>query len=230
MSYRRDVEPENKQELTRRDKEFRASVGKMSKVERQALREIIVEAFNVTKETASKWISPTANPNSKAFRTMFTYNKNAKVPEYLKTSEEFKQLPREAKIESVQLPKGANAENKIDGVFNAKLRFSEVVVNGKAEGQEVKAVVKEGVENGLAFRGLGNSVTGIDDKRLYRYLLQDNLLNYQAQMKIKFQTGGSVYIEYYHDSPNSSGRLINPDDYENSDLSDLIDQDSGLYG
>ncbi|MEH2321925.1 hypothetical protein [Nostoc sp.] len=199
----------------------------MAKVERQSLRDTISEAFNVTKETASKWISPGANPKYKAFRTMLTYNKNAKVPEYLKTSEEFKKLPREAKIESVQLPKGAKAENKIDAVFNAKLRFSEAVVNGKAGGQEVKAVVKEGVENGVAFRGMGNSITGIDQKRLYRYLLQDNLLNYQAQMKIKFQTGGSVYIEYYHDSPNSSGRLINPDDYENSDL---IDQDSGLYG
>lgn len=133
MSYRRDVEPENKQELMRRDKEFRVSVGKMSKVERQSLRDTISETFKISKETASKWISPTANPDSKAFRTMFTYNKNAKVPEYIKTSEEFKQLPRQAKIESIALPKGAKIENKIDAVFNAKLRFSEAVVNGKGK-------------------------------------------------------------------------------------------------
>ncbi|MGF2040100.1 MAG: hypothetical protein RMZ43_033175 [Nostoc sp. CmiVER01] len=227
MSYRRDVEPENKQELMRRDQEFRASVGKMSKVERQNLKDTISEVFKISKETASKWISPTANPNSKAFRTMFTYNKNAKVPEYIKTSEEFNQLPRQAKIESVQLAKEAKAANKIDAVFNAKLRFSEAVVNGKSEGQEVKAVVKEGVENGVAFRGMGNSVTGIDEKRLYRYLLQDNLSNSQAQMKLKFQSGGSVYLEYYHDSPNSSGKSLNSEDYEDSDL---VDRDSSLYG
>ncbi|MCC5654424.1 hypothetical protein LC609_32510 [Nostoc sp. XA013] len=211
----------------RLDKEFRASVGKMSKVERQNLRDTISEVFKINKNTASKWISPTANADSKAFRTMFTYNKNAKVPEYLKTSEEFKQLPRQAKIESVQLAKEAKAENKIDAIFNAKLRFSEAVVNGKAEGQEVKAVVKEGVENSVAFRGMGNSVTGIDDKRLYRYLLQDNLSNSQAQMKLKFQSGGSVYLEYYHDSPNSSGKSLNSEDYEDSDL---VDMDSSLYG
>ncbi|MDZ8228284.1 hypothetical protein [Nostoc sp. ChiVER01] len=227
MSYRRDVEPENKEELMRRDKEFRASVGKMSKVERQNLKETISEVFKISKETASKWISPTANPNSKAFRTMFTYNKNAKVPEYIKTSEEFNQLPRQAKIESVQLAKEAKAENKIDAVFNTKLRFSEAVVNGKSEGQEIKVVVKEGVENGVAFRGMGNSVTGVDDKRLYRYLLQDNLSNSQAEMKLKFQSGGSVYLEYYHDSPNSSGKSLNSEDYEDSDL---VDRDSSLYG
>lgn len=227
MSYRRDVEPENKQELIRRDREFRASVGKMSKVERQSLRDTICETFRISKETASKWISPTANPNSKSFRTMFTYNKNAKIPEYIKTSEEFKKLPREAKIESVELSRGAKIENKIDAVFNAKLRFSESVVNGKGEGQEVKAVVKEGMKNGVAFRGMGNSVTGIDEKRLYRYLLQDNLSNSQAQMKLKFQSGGSIYLEYYHDSPNSSGKSLNSEDYENSDL---VDMDGGLYG
>lgn len=227
MSYRRDVEPENKQELMRRDKDFRESVGKMSKIERQNLRDTISEVFKISKETASKWISPTANPHSKAFRTMFTYNKNAKVPEYLKTSEEFKQLPREVKIESVELSRGAKTENKIDAVFNAKLRFSESVVNGKGEGQEVKPVVKEGIENGVAFRGMGNSVTGIDDKRLYRYLLQDNLSNSQAQMKLKFQSGGSFYLEYYHDSPSSSGKSLNSEDYEDSDL---VDMDGGLYG
>lgn len=227
MSYRRDIEPENKRELIRRDKEFRESVGKMSKVERQNLRDTISEVFRISKETASKWISPTANPDSKAFRTMFTYNKKAKIPEYLKTSEEFKQLPREVKIESLELPRGAKIENKIDAVFNAKLRFSESVVNGKGEGQEVKAVVKEGIQNGVAFRGMGNSVTGIDDKRLYRYLLQDNLSNSQAEMKLKFQSGGSVYLEYYHDSPNSSGKSLNPEDYEDSDL---VDMDGGLYG
>lgn len=229
MSFGRDVEPDNKEELMRRDREFRLSVRKMTKIERQSLRDTISETFNVTKDTASKWISPTANPSSKAFRTMFTYNKNAKVPEYLKTSEEFKKLPREAKIESVELGKGAKVENKIDAVFNAKLRFTEAVTNGKIEGQEVKAVVKEGIENGVAFRGMGNSITGIDDKRLYRYLLQDNLSNSQAQMKLKFQTGGAVYLEYYHDSPNSSGsgRSINFEDYEDSDL---IDTDGGLYG
>lgn len=63
MNYRRDIEPENKQELMRRDQEFRASVGKMSKVERQSLRDTISETFRISKETASKWISPTANPN-----------------------------------------------------------------------------------------------------------------------------------------------------------------------
>jgi hypothetical protein len=227
MSYRRDVNPENKQELMRRDQEFRASVGKMSKVERQSLRDTISEVFKISKETASKWISPTANPDSKAFRTMFTYNKKAKVPEYIKTSEEFKKLPRQAKIESIEPSREAKIENKIDAVFNAKLRFSESIVNGKREGQEVKAVVKEGIENGVAFRGMGNSVTGIDDKRLYRYLLQDNLSNSQAQMKLKFQSGGSIYLEYYHDSPNSSGRSLNPEDYEDSDL---VDMDGGLYG
>ena len=227
MSYRRDVEPGNKQELMRRDQEFRASIGKMSKIERQGLRDTISETFKISKDTASKWISPTANPDSKSFRTMFTYNKKAKVPEYLKTSEEFKQLPREVKIESVELPRGAKIENKIDTVFNAKLRFSESVVNGKREGQQVKAVVKEGIENGVAFRGIGNSVTGIDDKRLYRYLLQDNLSNSQAQMKLKFQSGGSIYLEYYHDSPNSSGKSLNSEDYEDSDL---VDMDGGLYG
>jgi hypothetical protein len=227
MSYRRDVEPENKQELMRRDQEFRASVGKMSKVERQSLRNTISETFKISKETASKWISPTANPDSKAFRTMFTYNKKAKVPEYIKTPEEFKQLPRQAKIESLELSRGAKTEDKIDAVFNAKLRFSESVINGKGEGQEVKAVVKEGMKNGVAFRGMGNSVTGIDDKRLYRYLLQDNLFNSQAQTKLKFQSGGSFYLEYYHDSPNSSGKSLNSEDYEDSDL---VDMNSGFYG
>lgn len=227
MSYRRDVEPGDKQELMRRDQEFRASVGKMSKVEHQSLRDTISETFKITKETASKWISPTANPDSKAFRTMFTYNKNAKVPEYLKSPEEFRQLPRDSKIESVELPRGAKTENKIDAVFNAKLRFSQSVVDGKREGQEVKPVVKEGIENGVAVRGMGHSVTGIDEKRLYRYLLEDNLSNSQAQMKLKFQSGGSVYLEYYHDSPNSSGKSLNFEDYEDSDL---VDMDGDLYG
>lgn len=227
MSYRRDVDPENKQELMRRDQELRASVGKMSKVERQSLRDTISEVFKISKETASKWISPTANPDSKAFRTMFTYNKKAKIPEYIKTSEEFKKLSRPAKIESIELSREAKTENKIDAVFNAKLRFSESVINGKGEGQEVKAVVKEGIENGVAIRGMGNSVTGIDEKRLYRYFLQDNLSNSQAQMKLKFQAGGSVYLEYYHDSPSSSGKSLNPEDYEDSDL---VDMDGGLYG
>ena len=227
MSYRRDIEPENKQELITRDQEFRAAVGKMSKVERQSLRDTISETFRISKDTASKWISPTANRDSKSFRTMFTYNKNAKVPEYLKTPEEFKQLPRQSKIESVELPKGAKIENKIDAVFNAKLRFSQYVVNGKGEGEEVKSVIKEGMQNGVAFRGMGNSVTGIDQQRLFGYLLQDNLSNSQAQIKLKFQTGGSIYLEYYHDSPNSSGKSLNSEDYQDSDL---IDMDSGLYG
>lgn len=74
---------------------------------------------------------------------------------------------------------------------------------------------------------MGNSVTGIDNKRLYRYLLQDNLFNSQAQMKLKFQSGGSVYLEYYHDSPDSSGKSSNSEDYEDSDL---VDMDGGLYG
>lgn len=230
MSYRRDVEPENKEELIRRDQEFRTSVGKMSKVERQSLRDTISETFRINKDTASKWISPTANPNSKSFRTMFTYNKNAKVPEYLKTSEEFKQLSRQSKIESLELVRGGKSGNKIDAVFNAKLRFSESVVNGKGEGQEVKLVVKEGIENGVALRGMGNSATGIDDQRLYRYLLQDNLFNSQAQMKLKFQPGGSIYLEYYHDSPDSSGKLKKLLNIEDSQDSDLVDMDSGLYG
>ena len=227
MSYRRDIEPENKQELIRRDQEFRAAVGKMSKVERQSLRDTISETFRISKDTASKWISPTANRDSKSFRTMFTYNKNAKLPEYLKTPEEFKQLPRQSKIESVELPKGAKIENKIDAVFNAKLRFSEYVVNGKVEGEEVKSVIKEGMQNGVAFRGMGNSVIGIDQQRLFGYLLQDNLSNSQAEMKLKFQTGGSIYLEYYHDSPNSSGKSLNSEDYQDSDL---VDMESGLYG
>lgn len=218
-----DVKPTDKKELLRRDREFRDSVSKMDRAERRNLKDTIAQTFKVSPETAAKWMSPTAKSTSSGFRSMFSYNKNPKSPDYIKTKDEFKALPNNAKKDAVQIPNGLS---KADAIYEAKLRFGEAVVNGKEFG-EVNQKVEEGIKNGNAIRGMGNSVTGLDDKRLYRYLFEDNLFKKDRQTKLIFQKGGSVYVEYFHDSPESQGEELDYEDYEDSDL---IDYSGGFYG
>ena len=117
------------------------------------------------------------------------------------------------------LPEGASQK---DAAFNLKVRLAEVTTRAVSEGN-VTQRVSEGIKNGEATRVMGNVVTGVNEQRLSKYMLNDNLFKSGSlEPKLYIQPGGTIYLQFWHDSPQSSGS-------EPEEREDDIDLASGWY-
>lgn len=196
-----DANPRDRAEILLRDRSLRDAVSRMSRSEKRTFIEFLQETTGNSKAHIYKCLKANADPSSKGFRTFFSYGKS-KVPEGL------------------QVPKGTNPQ---DAIFNLKLRIGETVARGvEAGGAQTK--VTEGTKSGESTRGFGNTVTGIDAARMGRYLLNDKLMKNGLGTRLYFQPGGGVYLQYWHNSPRSSGEAVAIEDWDEG-----IDFAAGWY-
>lgn len=182
--YELDANPKDRREILRRDRELRDAVAQMNRSEKRTFIEFLQEATGNCKAHIYKCLKTEAEPSSKEFRTLFSYGKS-KIPS------------------GVEIPSGANAQ---DVMFNLKLRIADSTVRGTEKGR-AEDRVKEGTRSGESTRGLGNSVTGLDTEKVSKYLLNDRLFNPSngLEPKLFFQSGGSIYFQFWHESPESFG-------------------------
>src|SRR4028118_1172406 len=199
--YQLDENPRDRAEILRRDRVLRDVVSRMSRNEKRTFIEFLIETTGNSKAHIYKCLKADADPSSKAFRTLLSYGKS-KVPE------------------GMEIPKSANPQ---DVMFNLKLRIGESIARGVESGG-ARPRVNEGTRNGESTRGFGNTVSGIDTERMGRYLLNDKLMNCGLQTRLYFQAGGGVYLQYWHDSPSSSGEAEAIEDWDEG-----IDFAAGWY-
>ena len=200
--YERDVNPKDREEILRRDRELRDAVAQMSGNEKRTFIEFLQEVTGYSKAHIYKCLKADADPSSKEFRSFFSYGKS-KVPE------------------GVVVPPGANPQ---DAMFNLKLRIGKTVARG-VEAGGAKTKVNEGTRSGETTRGFGNTVMGLDTERLGQYLLNDKFMKTSGlEHRLFFQPGGGVYLQYWHDSPQSSGQAEAVEEWD-----DEIDWAAGWY-
>jgi hypothetical protein len=203
-----DIDPKNREEILQRDRDFRESVSRMNQSEKRTLLETLEGLTGYSKAHLYKCIKPNSNSEDKNFRTLFSYGKG--------------NLPT-----GLDVPQGASAQ---DVAFQLKLRIGEATIKGvQAGGAQDR--VQPGTRSGETTRDLGNSVTGIDADKVGKYLLNDKLFfdGNGLEPKIFFQSGGGIYIKFWHDSPQSSGSGFDSEQQNEYLNQDLVDPNEGWY-
>jgi hypothetical protein len=202
--YELDIDPKTEQaRLLDLDRRFRDDVAQMGKGERETLIETIQEMTGYSRGHILRTINPNYEKGDSQWRTLFSYKGKSDIPA------------------GTQLPRGATQR---DAFFNAKVRFGEAVVRG-VEAGGASSNVSEGIKGGEVTRDFGNSVTGLNEDRLLKYLWTTNLQTPSIEFRLQFQAGGGVYAQYWHDSPQSSGSTESDFGYAN----DLFDPNEGWY-
>jgi hypothetical protein len=205
--YELDINPRNREELMRRDREFRNAIAQMSKAQRSTLLETLQQLTGYTKGHLQRCMDIRPREQQKQFRTLFSYS-NKPAPS------------------GISVPKGASPK---DVMFNLKLRIGEATVRAVQSGESANREIKQGVKYGEATKDFGNSVTGLNTGKMSRYLLNDRMYKANLEGKLYFQNGGGVYFQYWHDSPRSSGSESEDQEAE-SFAFDIYDLNDDLYG
>ena len=201
MAYQPDIDPKNKEELRQRDRNLRDAMAQVSKQQRDDWVNMMHESTQLSKGHLRRCIDPRPKDQQPNFRTLFSYGGKSVLPP------------------GVPLPEGASQK---DAAFNLKVRLAEVTTRAVSEGN-VTQRVSEGIKNGEATRVMGNVVTGVNEQRLSKYMLNDNLFKSGSlEPKLYIQPGGTIYLQFWHDSPQSSGS-------EPEEREDDIDLASGWY-
>ena len=193
MAYQPDIDPKNKQELMQRDRNLRDAMAQLSKTEQETWVNMMHETTQLSKGHLRRCIDPRPRDQQPNFRTLFSYGGKSQLPE------------------GVQLPAGASPK---DAAFNLKVRMAETTTRAIFEGNTSQRV-NEGIRNGEATRVMGNAITGLNEQRIARYMLSDGLFKGgNLEPKLYIQRGGSIYLQFWHDSPQSSGSEPEDDDNE----------------
>lgn len=206
-AYELDVNPRDRAEILRRDRELRDAVAQMSPAEKRTKIEFLQEITGYSKSHIYKCLKVDADPSSKAFRSLLGYGKS-KVPEGL------------------EIPRGANPK---DAMFNLKVRIGEIVAKGVEAGGG-RTNIREGIKSGESTRKFGNTSSGLDTGRVGRYLLDDKFMKSDLEPRLYFQPNGDIFFEYWHDSPQSSGeQSFDSEMLEDYVIEGLIDPNEGWY-